>query len=58
VLRANEFPYWQVFMVTAALYVVGTIAYLSLIRSVERQSGAGTAKAHSLEPANPSDLGQ
>jgi predicted MFS family arabinose efflux permease len=58
VLRANEFPYWQVFMVTAALYLVGTVAYLSLIRSVERQPGAETAKEHSLEPGNPSDLGQ
>lgn len=36
VLRSHEFPYWQVFMVTAALYLAGTIAYLSLIRSVER----------------------
>lgn len=50
VLRANEFPYWQVFMVTAMLYAVGTIAYLSLIRSIERQS----AMQHSMDPSgNP-----
>jgi predicted MFS family arabinose efflux permease len=58
VLRANEFPYWQVFMVTAALYVVGTIAYLSLIRSVERQPGVETAKSRSRDLSDPSDLGK
>jgi predicted MFS family arabinose efflux permease len=57
VLRANEFPYWQVFMVTAVLYLVGTIAYLSLIRSVERKHGSEAANGHSLESGNPSDLG-
>jgi predicted MFS family arabinose efflux permease len=54
VLRANEFPYWQVFMVTAALYVVGTLAYLSLIRNVERKPGAENASPLSRDPA---DLG-
>ena len=27
-LRAHHFPYWQVFLTTAALYLVGTFAYL------------------------------
>jgi hypothetical protein len=45
-------------MVTAVLYLVGTIAYLSLIRSVEGKLGAEAAKAHTREPGSPSDLGQ
>jgi len=57
VLRANEFPYWQVFMVTAALYLVGAIAYLSLIRSIEQQPGVEKAAALPHDPGNPSDLG-
>jgi hypothetical protein len=36
-LRAHQLPYWQVFMVTAALYLIGTISYLGLIRAVERR---------------------
>lgn len=35
ILRANELPYWIVFLATAALYLVGTFAYLNLIRTVE-----------------------
>jgi predicted MFS family arabinose efflux permease len=40
-LRANHLPYWQVFLITAALYIAGTFAYLSLIRSVENPESAG-----------------
>ncbi|BCX47446.1 hypothetical protein HAHE_13540 [Haloferula helveola] len=36
-LRTYEIPYWQVFLATAALYFVGTVAYLALIRSIERR---------------------
>ena len=36
-LRAHQLPYWQVFMVTAALYLIGTVSYLGLIRAVERR---------------------
>lgn len=36
-LRDHDLPYWLVFMVTAVLYTVGTMAYLNLIRAVERQ---------------------
>jgi predicted MFS family arabinose efflux permease len=35
VLRTHDIPYWQIFIATAALYVVGTAAYLTLIRDVE-----------------------
>ncbi len=37
ILRAHELPYWQVFLATAVLYLFGTVAYLGLIRVVERQ---------------------
>jgi predicted MFS family arabinose efflux permease len=36
-LRTHDFPYWQVFLVTGLLYVIGTLAYLTLIRTVERR---------------------
>lgn len=36
ILRANDFPYWQIFLMTAGLYLVGTISYLGLIRAVEK----------------------
>ena len=36
VLRSRHIPYWQVFLTTAVLYLVGTLAYLTLIRAVER----------------------
>ena len=36
-LRAHQLPYWQIFLITAALYLVGTISYLGLIRAVERR---------------------
>ena len=34
-LRSAGFPYWQVFMATALLYCLGTLAYLGLIRASE-----------------------
>lgn len=46
VLRGGDLPYWQVFLVTAALYLSGTLAYLRLIRSVERSG-------NNLHPAVP-----
>jgi predicted MFS family arabinose efflux permease len=36
VLRSHHLPYWQVFLTTAVLYFFGTLAYLGLIRAVER----------------------
>jgi predicted MFS family arabinose efflux permease len=37
VLRQHELPYWQIFLTTSALYLVGTAAYIGLIRMVERR---------------------
>ena len=36
-LRGQQLPYWQVFMVTAVLYLVGTYSYVGLIRVVENR---------------------
>lgn len=36
-LRSHQMPYWQVFLTTAALYLVGTFSYNGLIRAVERK---------------------
>lgn len=36
-LRAYHFPYWQVFLVTSVLYLVGSFSYILLIRTVERR---------------------
>lgn len=44
ILRANQLPYWQIFLMTAVLYFVGTFSYLGLIRAVERRDSL---------PANP-----
>ncbi|MBX3102977.1 MAG: MFS transporter [Bacteroidetes bacterium] len=35
-LRAMAIPYWQIFLVTAALYGAGVVAYVFLIRAVNR----------------------
>jgi hypothetical protein len=37
ILRANQLPYWQIFLMTALLYFIGTFSYLGLIRSVEQR---------------------
>jgi predicted MFS family arabinose efflux permease len=37
ILRAYQLPYWQIFLMTAVLYFVGTFSYLGLIRAVERR---------------------
>ena len=36
-LRSHQFPYWQIFLMTAALFLIGTLSYLGLIRTVERR---------------------
>ena len=36
-LRSHDFPYWQIFLITAALYLIGTLSYLGLIQTVERR---------------------
>ena len=37
ILRAHDLPYWQVFLTTSALYLIGTVSYMGLIRTVERR---------------------
>ncbi|MCX6868593.1 MAG: hypothetical protein NTV46_20780 [Verrucomicrobia bacterium] len=37
ILRTHHLPYWQVFMATATLYLIGTFSYLRLIRCVEHR---------------------
>jgi predicted MFS family arabinose efflux permease len=36
-LRSMDFPYWSVFLATGILYIFGTLYYLTLIKSVEKQ---------------------
>jgi predicted MFS family arabinose efflux permease len=36
-LRSHHLPYWQVFLTTSVLYLIGTWSYLLLIRAVERK---------------------
>lgn len=51
VLRSHHFPYWQVFLTTAVLYLFGTFAYNGLIRAVERKPrDQSPAPADTLEP--------
>ena len=45
-LRSHHLPYWQIFLTTSLLYLVGTYFYLDLIRSVDRREAQG-------EPAAP-----
>ncbi len=42
ILRANHLPYWQIFLMTALLYFIGTFSYLGLIRTVERRDSKPT----------------
>lgn len=49
-LRSHHLPYWKVFLTTSALYLVGTYAYLSLIRSVERRDPSEAAPPPMQEP--------
>ena len=46
-LRGHHLPYWQVFLTTSALYLLGTISYTGLIREVERR---GSEKTDPSEP--------
>jgi len=39
-LRARDLPYWKIFLMTAALYVVGIALYEALIRAHEREAHA------------------
>ncbi len=37
IFRTHDFPYWQIFLMTAVFYLVGTVSYLGLIRGVEKR---------------------
>jgi predicted MFS family arabinose efflux permease len=50
ILRANHLPYWQVFMTTAVLYLIGTLSYLLLIRAVEHRETHATSSSPIPEP--------
>lgn len=50
VLRANQLPYWQVFLVTAVLYLIGTLSYLLLIRTEERRESSQMPPFPAPEP--------
>ncbi|MEI7909809.1 MAG: MFS transporter [Verrucomicrobiota bacterium] len=40
-LRSHHLPYWQIFLTTSILYLIGTFFYLNLIRSVDRRESQG-----------------
>jgi predicted MFS family arabinose efflux permease len=50
VLRANHLPYWQVFMTTSVLYLIGTFSYLQLIRAVELRESKESGPTPVPEP--------
>jgi len=50
ILRSDELPYWQVFLTTGVLYLVGTVAYLGLIRVVESRRVPPLAGTPAPEP--------
>lgn len=48
-LRSHDLPYWQIFLTTSILYLVGTYFYLSLIHTVDRRE----ARSQPPPPAPP-----
>lgn len=49
-LRSHHLPYWQVFMTTSILYLIGTFSYLLLIRAVEKRETRNVAPTPVPEP--------
>lgn len=49
-LRAHHLPYWQVFVTTGILYLIGTVSYLLQIRSVEQRESEQTSPPPDPEP--------
>lgn len=35
--RSQDLPYWEIFLITSVLYLIGTASYVGLIRTVERR---------------------
>ena len=56
VLRTEDFPYWQIFLATAVFYLMGTLAYVGMIRAVERRAAADETPDPTA--AKPPELGQ
>lgn len=40
ILRSHHLPYWQVFLTTSVLYLIGTFTYIGLIRAVEKRESS------------------
>ena len=49
-LRSHHLPYWQVFVTTGILYLIGTFSYLLLIRKVEQREATETDPTPDPEP--------
>lgn len=49
ILRSEDLPYWQVFLTTAALYLVGTVTYGGMIRVVEKREAESRAAEQTPE---------
>lgn len=49
ILRSEHLPYWQVFLTTAALYLVGTVTYGGMIRVVEKREAESRAAEQTPE---------
>ena len=45
IFRAQEIPYWQIFVGTSLLYLIGTVCYLGMIRVVERLESEAESEA-------------
>ncbi len=52
-LRSHDIPYWQIFLSTAALYLIGTYSYLGLIRTVEKRESEVNDATVSNAPQSP-----
>ncbi len=50
-LRAQHMPYWQIFLTTSALYLLGIWAYLAVIRATEQAHPGPTPHAPDLGEA-------
>ena len=42
ILRSYHMPYWQIFLTTSVLYLIGTLFYLHLIHTVDRRANPAT----------------
>ena len=52
-LRAHDLPYWQIFLATAVLYLVGTLFYLRLIHTVDQRGEQSPPHPTPPTPTSP-----